>query len=132
MDELLDLIEQLTSDNLYINEYIEKNIELLKTSDNEELNSRNINFHTFLNEHSIRNNRFKFLMESLGLSSINDIKNNQISSNKDVGILLKNFSTSITNAQTTLNLYSKLINSELNMINKIKHFKQSSKLDFKV
>lgn len=132
MDELLDLIEQLTSDNLYINEYIEKNIELLKTSDNEELNSRNINFHTFLNEHSIRNNRFKFLMESLGLSSINDIKNNQISSNKDVDILLKNFSTSITNAQTTLNLYSKLINSELNMINKIKHFKQSSKLDFKV
>lgn len=132
MDELLDLIEQLTSDNLYINEYIEKNIELLKTSDNEELNSRNINFHTFLNEHSIRNNRFKFLMESLGLSSINDIKNNQINSNKDVDILLKNFSTSITNAQTTLNLYSKLINSELNMINKIKHFKQSSKLDFKV
>lgn len=132
MDELLDLIEQLTSDNLYINEYIEKNIELLKTSDNEELNSRNINFHTFLNEHSIRNNRFKFLMESLGLASINDIKNNQIHSNKDVDILLKNFSTSITNAQTTLNLYSKLINSELNMINKIKHFKQSSKLDFKV
>ncbi|MGU8834130.1 hypothetical protein ACSW8S_18395 (plasmid) [Clostridium perfringens] len=132
MDELLDLIEQLTSDNLYINEYIEKNIELLKTSDNEELNSRNINFHKFLNEHSIRNNRFKFLMESLGLSSINDIKNNQINSNKDVDILLKNFSTSITNAQTTLNLYSKLINSELNMINKIKHFKQSSKLDFKV
>lgn len=132
MDELIDLIEQLTSDNLYINEYIEKNIELLKTSDNEELNSRNINFHTFLNEHSIRNNRFKFLMESLGLSSINDIKNNQINSNKDVDILLKNFSTSITNAQTTLNLYSKLINSELNMINKIKHFKQSSKLDFKV
>ena len=71
-------------------------------------------------------------MESLGLSSINDIKNNQINSNKDVDILLKNFSTSITNAQTTLNLYSKLINSELNMINKIKHFKQSSKLDFKV
>lgn len=132
MDELIDLIKQLTSDNLYINEYIEKNIELLKTSDNEELNSRNINFHTFLNEHSIRNNRFKFLMESLGLSSINDIKNNQINSNKDVDILLKNFSTSITNAQTTLNLYSKLINSELNMINKIKHFKQSSKLDFKV
>ena len=132
MDELIDLIKQLTSDNLYINEYIEKNIELLKTSDNEELNSRNISFHKFLNEHSIRNNRFKFLMESLGLSSINDIKNNQINSNKDVDILLKNFSTSITNAQTTLNLYSKLINSELNMINKIKHFKQSSKLDFKV
>lgn len=132
MNELIEIIISLTEDNRVISDFIDKNMDHIKNNEIDEINNGLNDFHLFLNKYKIKNDRFKILMKENNLSSIwaiNEDKNIQIDNKESI---LKKFEVTVKEAQTKINLYSKLISSELNIINKIKCFKSSGNLDFKI
>ena len=132
MKDLIELIQELTNDNLFISEFIDRNTELMKSESIDEMNEQTAKFHLFLNEFGIKNSKFKSLMESYKLLTIWDIKNIDGIDNDSLNALLKKFDSSVRVSQEKITSYARLISGELNTINKIKYFKRSGKIDFKL
>lgn len=132
MKELIEVMTSLISDNEHILNVIDKNIDCVKNNDIDTLNKETNNFYSFLNNYKIKNDKFKELMKINGFSSIWDIEKNKEFDFENKRDFLKKFEQTIRDAQTKINLYSKLISSELNTINKIKYFKDKGNIDFKI
>ena len=132
MVELLKTIEVLIEDNEFISKYIDENIELVKSTDMESMDVATADFYKFLNGYTDRNTKFKTLMAEFNYQSVWDIKPGGDYTEEKLSALLKKFDNSVRTSQKKLSLYGQLISGELNMINKIKHFKTSGKIDFKI
>lgn len=132
MKELIEVMTSLISDNEHILNVIDKNIDCVKNNDIDTLNKETNSFYSFLNNYKIKNDKFKELMKINGFSSIWDIEKNKEFDFENKRDFLKKFEQTIRDAQTKINLYSKLISSELNTINKIKYFKDKGNIDFKI
>lgn len=132
MVELINIITDLIKDNEYISEFIDRNMELIKTDEIDILNEETSKFYSFMNVYSERNNKFKILMQENNFSSVWDIDSVEGFSKNELHKLIKDFESSVKESQTKLTLYAKLISGELNMINKIKYFKTSGNIDFKL
>lgn len=132
MKELIDLMASLITDNEHISRFIDKNIECVKNNDIDTLNKETNDFYNFLNNYKIKNDRFKDLMKKNNLSSIWDIEKNNDFDFENKHNFLKKFESTVRDAQNKIILYSKLISGELNIINKIKYFKDKGDIDFKI
>ena len=132
MKELFEIIETLIEDNKYICDYIDSNIALINDNDIDSINNSMSDFYRFMNGYGERNNRFKVLMNSLNYKSVWEIEANEYYDKVSLKKFLKTFEESVVTSQKKLSLYGQLISSELNMINKIKHFKRSGNIDFKL
>lgn len=132
MEDLLNLITTLIDESSYISSCIDKNIELIKNGEIEDLEDAQNAFYRFMNKFVEHNSQFKNKLNELNFKSVWDIKNYEIYNTPEMDLLLKSLKTNFNEAQKRIALYSQLISTELNMINKIKHFKQSGTIDFKI
>lgn len=132
MEDLLNLITTLIDESSYISSCIDKNIELIKNGEIEDLEDAQNAFYRFMNKFVEHNSQFKNKLNELNFKSVWDIKNYEIYNTPEMDLLLKSLKTNFNEAQKRIALYSQLISTELNMINKIKYFKQSGTIDFKI
>ena len=132
MKELIEIIKILVDDNAYISNFIDKNIELIKSEEIEPLEESNTAFYKFMNTYVNRNSIFKSKMEELNFNSVWDIPSSEFCSEEELKLLLHKFDSGVKEAHKKLALYAQLISTELNMINKIKYFKKGGKIDFKL
>lgn len=132
MKDLINIIEDLIKDNEYISEFIDKNIEFIKADELDKLDQETAQFYLFMNKYTDRNSKFKELMDLYGYSTVWEIKTSDEDNNKKLQSLFKNFDSSVRESQKKLTLYGQMISGELNMINKIKYFKSTGKIDFKL
>ena len=132
MKQLLALIIELTNDNKFISEFIDRNINFVKNNEIDKLNQETNMFYPFINEYIIRNNKFNELMKKNKFQTIWSILLIEEYNSDEIKKLLKEFESSVKEAQNKKSLYSKLISGELNMINKIKYYKNTGNIDFKL
>ena len=128
---LLELLRQLNKDNIYISKYIDKNMSLIDNDNIEELNKRNTDFYPFLNEYTQRNLQFKESMNSLNLKKVDEISQLKELTEEE-STLINELKSNVKIAEEKMNEFRKQLSGELNLINKVKHFKKKGKLDFKL
>lgn len=132
MNDLINIIENLIKDNECISEFIDKNIEFIKADELDKLDQETAQFYLFMNKYTEHNSKFKELMNLYGYSTVWEIKTSDEDDNKKLQSLFKKFDSSVKESQKKLTLYGQMISGELNMINKIKYFKSTGKIDFKL
>lgn len=131
MNDLINLIHVLVEETEYISKSIDVNIELIKKGELEDLESANNSFYKFMNKFIEHNSQFKNKLTELNLTSVWDIKKHEKYNTGEIDLLLKSLNHNFNEAHKKITLYSQLISTELNMINKIKYFKQTGKVDLK-
>lgn len=131
MNDLINLIHVLVEETEYISKSIDINIELIKKGELEDLENANNSFYKFMNKFIEHNSQFKNKLAELNFTSVWDIKKHEKYNTDEIDLLLKSLNCNFNEAHKKITLYSQLISTELNMINKIKYFKQTGKVDLK-
>ena len=132
MNDLIALIKELTEDSLYISRFIDVNIELLKDGDIDKMNKETAKFYSFMNASKARISKFEELMDKNNLKSIREINNSEKYNTDELKKILKDFEITLKDSQNKISMYEKIMSADLNMINKIKYFNKSGRVDFKI
>ena len=131
MNDLFNLILDLTTENKKICEFVDSNLKLIQDTDLESMNKLTKNFYGFLEPYQSKIDTFKKSMADKDLKTIWDIKDIPGIKEDILKDTLKSFDLSVKESQKKLMLYSKLVSSELNMINKIEHLNKKDNIDLK-
>lgn len=132
MNKLVDFLVELTKDNQYICQYVDKSIDYIKANKIDEIKNSNTELINFLFNSDSKQNMFKSMMESFNYTTINDIPLPENLSLEDFTVLKQNFADSVTLSSKKVSLYQQLLSTELNVINKIKDVGSFNRVDFKV
>lgn len=131
MDRTVELLVELTKYNNYISSYIDKNIKILESMELDELEKSNKEFYGFLGKYDKSNKEFDSNMKEHNLKKVDELI--PFIQSKGLSIeIVKDFKASAITANEKMKHYTKILSAEMNMINKIKHFKTTSNIDFSI